>query len=106
MLALVPTSLSDYSARRPSHQILLVLHGVQGQGELGQMGCRDSRLKLSLTVEKSSLGGLDLQHRRLGQGGGQVISVDFVTEAVEVGTSDICVRGVWEEVMWGSLWDR
>ena len=36
----------------------------------------------------------------------KVISVDLVTEAVEVGTSDICVRGVWEEVMWGSLWDR
>ena len=36
----------------------------------------------------------------------EVISVDIVTEAVEVGTSDICVRGVWEEVMWGALWDR
>ena len=33
----------------------------------------------------------------------EVISVDFATEAVEVGTSDICVRGVWEEVMCGSL---
>ena len=36
----------------------------------------------------------------------EVISVDLVIEAVEVGTSDICVRGVWEEVMWGALWDR
>ena len=29
--------------------LLLVLHGVRGQGELGQMGCRDPLLKLSLT---------------------------------------------------------
>ena len=35
----------------------------------------------------------------------EVISVDFVA-IFEVGTADICVRGVWEEVMWGSLWDR
>ena len=35
----------------------------------------------------------------------EVISVDFVA-IFEVGTSDISVRGVWEEVMWGSLWDR
>ena len=86
--------------------LLLVLLGVRGQGELGQMGCRDPRLKLSLTVEKSSLGGLDLQHRRLGQGGGRGHQRRDRHRAVEVGTSDICVRGVWEEVMWGALWDR
>ena len=27
-----------------------VLHEHRGQGELGQMGCRDPRLKLSLTI--------------------------------------------------------
>ena len=30
--------------------LLLVLHDVRGQGELGQMECRDPRLKLSLTI--------------------------------------------------------
>ena len=35
----------------------------------------------------------------------EVISVDFVA-IFEVGTADIFVRGVWEEVMWGALWDR
>ena len=35
----------------------------------------------------------------------EVISVDFVA-IFEVGTADICVKGVWEEVMWGALWDR
>ena len=35
----------------------------------------------------------------------EVISVDFAA-IFEVGTADNCVRGVWEEVMWGALWDR
>ena len=26
----------------------------------------------------------------------EVISVDFVAKAMEVGTNEICVRGVWE----------
>ena len=30
--------------------LLLVLHVVRGQGKLGQMGCRDPRLELSLTI--------------------------------------------------------
>ena len=32
--------------------LLLVLHEVRNQGELGQIGCRDPRLKLSLTGMK------------------------------------------------------
>ena len=36
----------------------------------------------------------------------EVISVEIVTEAVEVGTSDICVRGYQREVGVRDAWPR